>query len=677
MPDEVARVESPAAAGAAFGMASPSPVTARAVGLGLLIATLINLAMPYNDHYLYNTLLIGNHFPVIALVILMVLVMVVNLLARRFLGVTGLSTGELLLVWAMIGVSGGICSAGAMRYIPTWIAVPTYYSTGPGEYGDYVFKFLPDWLVLSRDPNSPAVKWFMEGLPRGQHIPWELWLVPVGAWILFMLLLFSANFAFVSLFFQQWALRERLIFPLVQLPVLMAEKPREGSLLNSFLGNPLTWAGFALPVILWGFNGLRSYFPAVPAIPTSFSFWNLFPDRPWSEFHLHDAKLFFIVIGFTFMLPSELSLSMFFFYILYRLSFVYIAWLGAGATGFWGQWSMRVDVFQYAGAVLAIAGFLFWTARQFIRDWWGRVAAGTADPVMDPIRPRPAFLLMAAGFLGMIAWQMASGAQWWVAVFSIVFLLCVILVLTRVTAEMGTISVHSSLVTYDLVTKLFPAGWFTGFSLNAVLMQRAMLGDLREILMPYVTNGLKAAAQARMHMGKVMAVFALTAAVSLATSAYSRIATGYKYGALNTDLWASIWSVNSYMGGVTSIQKNPPVFELAGPGDAKALPVNLAHGLTGAGMALALFAMRARLPWWPLHPLGLVTTTTWMMMSFWFSIFLGWLAKTLVMTFGGAQVYRRVLPFFLGLVLGESVMAALWIILGLFTGTPGISVLPP
>jgi len=46
------------------------------------------------------------------------------------------------------------------------------------------------------------------------------------------------------------------------------------------------------------------------------------------------------------------------------------------------------------------------------------------------------------------------------------------------------------------------------------------------------------------------------------------------------------------------------------------------------------------------------------------------------MSFGGAAVYRRVLPFFLGLALGECLMAVFWMVIGLATGRPGQPFVP-
>jgi hypothetical protein len=94
--------------------AAASPVTARAVAIGGFASLLILLAMAYNDYYLRNSLLIGNHFPPISIALMMILALGVNPLLR-WTGRTPLAPAELLLVWGMVGVSGGICAAGIMR----------------------------------------------------------------------------------------------------------------------------------------------------------------------------------------------------------------------------------------------------------------------------------------------------------------------------------------------------------------------------------------------------------------------------------------------------------------------------------------------------------------------------------------------------------------------------------
>ena len=58
-------------------------------------------------------------------------------------------------------------------------------------------------------------------------------------------------------------------------------------------------------------------------------------------------------------------------------------------------------------------------------------------------------------------------------------------------------------------------------------------------------------------------------------------------------------------------------------------------------------------------------------MSFiWFPVFLGWLAKLVVLRAGGLTGYRRAVPFFAGLVLGNYAVGSVWDILGVVFETP-------
>jgi hypothetical protein len=60
----------------------------------------------------------------------------------------------------------------------------------------------------------------------------------------------------------------------------------------------------------------------------------------------------------------------------------------------------------------------------------------------------------------------------------------------------------------------------------------------------------------------------------------------------------------------------------------------------------------------------------------WFCVFLGWLANALVRRYGGLHLFLRFRPFFLGLVLGEFLIAALWLALDALLGITGHNVFP-
>jgi len=62
----------------------------------------------------------------------------------------------------------------------------------------------------------------------------------------------------------------------------------------------------------------------------------------------------------------------------------------------------------------------------------------------------------------------------------------------------------------------------------------------------------------------------------------------------------------------------------------------------------------------PFHPIGFAVSVGWMMKLIWFPIFLAWLCKALIVKYAGGRAYRKVVPFFIGLILGEYMVGMLW-----------------
>jgi hypothetical protein len=67
---------------------------------------------------------------------------------------------------------------------------------------------------------------------------------------------------------------------------------------------------------------------------------------------------------------------------------------------------------------------------------------------------------------------------------------------------------------------------------------------------------------------------------------------------------------------------------------------------------------------------------TYPMNQMWFSIFLGWLAKTLITRFGGNESYQKLIPFFLGLILGDVAMMLFWLAINVYTGVMKYNLMP-
>jgi len=94
---------------------------------------------------------------------------------------------------------------------------------------------------------------------------------------------------------------------------------------------------------------------------------------------------------------------------------------------------------------------------------------------------------------------------------------------------------------------------------------------------------------------------------------------------------------------------------------------------TGIGGVFEGFLMYAqhRFYWWPLHPLGPVVGVGWLTGQIWFSALVAWLLKLLILKYGGARLFERVPPYFLGLILGETVVIGTWLGIDFLMGESG------
>jgi len=72
----------------------------------------------------------------------------------------------------------------------------------------------------------------------------------------------------------------------------------------------------------------------------------------------------------------------------------------------------------------------------------------------------------------------------------------------------------------------------------------------------------------------------------------------------------------------------------------------------GIGAALVATLLQSRLPWWPVHPLGLMLMFDGYVGYYALCIFIVWLGKLMVLKLGGIGFYRRVKPLSYGLIVG-------------------------
>ena len=290
-------------------------LTLKAVLTGVLGVIIICAVEPYNSFYARGTHLVDSYFPIGAFFLFLSIILL-NVLLQALKPGHEFTTAELLVIWCMMLVIEAIPYSGLVRYLFPALVAPMYFATPENEWQELFKPYLSDWVIPT---DEAAIKYFYEGLPSGEYVPWGAWFKPLLVWSAFVIVLYVVMLCLGVILRKQWVEKERLSFALVQIPAEMAQQPGFSNFKNSLLLNRLMWFSAILPVALHTLNGLHGYFPAVPNIPLYPGYSLRFTEKPWTALNGIHFSLFFSVIGFAYLIPTEISFSMWFFYLFYQL----------------------------------------------------------------------------------------------------------------------------------------------------------------------------------------------------------------------------------------------------------------------------------------------------------------------------------------------------------------------
>jgi len=172
--------------------------------------------------------------------------------------------------------------------------------------------------------------------------------------------------------------------------------------------------------------------------------------------------------------------------------------------------------------------------------------------------------------------------------------------------------------------------------------------------MPHQLEGLKIAERAGIDNRKFAFAIILATAIGIPASIWAYLHASYKFGVFTGFVGhESFGRLERWM--TTPMEANHPAI--------------IASGI-GLLFSFLLTFMRIRFFWSPFHAAGYAVSSTYTMNLFWFSIFFSSVIKWLILRHGGLKTYRRAIPFFLGLVLGECVITTLWGTLAIIIGRP-------
>jgi len=555
----------------------------------------------------------------------------VNLLLKRNFSNLALKNSEIAIIYVMVSVSTALAGHDIIRQLVPLMANPFWFATPENEWEELFFRHLPDWLTV---PNRHLLRGYFESdenFWQPQYI--NAWIIPILAWTGFVVLLLFVTLCINIVIRQQWIEHEKLSYPLTVMPVeVIADK-------SKLFSNKLVWIGFLIAFGLEMVAGLNYLYPSIPplkikyVLPTSI--------RPWNAMSWGFAIYVYpFAIGLTYLMPLDLSLSLWFFLLTWKLQPVILTMLGFNtAVGLMNE--------QRSGAWIGIGVIALLTSRNHIVSVVKQVLVRKID---DGLYYLAVFGLIFGTALMVLFWYHA-GLSPWVAIiyFVIYFVICV--GMTRMRAELGppTHELHGAhpdrLMVGFLGTRAIGAANLT----NTTLLSWLAYG-YRCHPMPHQLEGFKIGSYFDVRYRRLITAMILASIVGAFLSILLHVSLYHRFQFAR-------WGVGefNYLRNRILFPKEPNIEVMQ-------------HVGIGVAVTAILTVLKRRFIWWPFYPAGYAVSKGWAMTWMWFSIFLGWLAKRLLFSTGGVKYYRIMLPLFLGFIFGQFSAGSLWSLIGIITG---------
>lgn len=610
-----------------------------------------------------------------------------------------LTRAELMTIFAALVVTSGISTFGLTEQLVPLITTPynPEWNTPQSRWSQELHPNLRKELFIT---DGPAITEYREGLKYtldkqpliappdkdgfdswvawteyywkvATNLPWNLWVSPLAYWLIFVFGCYALFYSLSYTVLDFWATREKLIFPLAQLRETLLPDPESTHWLPAITRSPGFWAALAVAGGVFSYNacvrfGWLGDMGLVPQGMNLYTFASTVKDT-FLQGIAGGANgmrfaLMFTAIGIAFLLPLEISFSIWFYYLVTRVMFLALAGAGYGQTmmDFPSDWLYVQNqvTAQGMGALLVFSAFMLYRA---LKD--------TGSQSFSRSRPVKARLLSGLPVIGLVAsitvvtmwiwwmWQWNISYLIWAFVF-VLFLTLLTLGLMRITAEGGIywFQAHSSF--FHLWKMLALGKFLPGTIIGPLLPVYSVLFlDIKTFMAPNILDS------AKMHkdVGGSRTIYHLNMVISIVvavlTSVSFAIIMAYVRGAQRMHSWFYSNGPKSTMSTAQQAASSVPEFN-----------TSMACWALGGGLWVALSVFLRRTIFWFPHPVGYVMLINPMIHTLWFSFFIGWICKKLVVKYGGKNTFDKTRDIFIGLIMGEIIAIFGWAIFTMITG---------
>lgn len=592
--------------------------------------------------------------PVCALMVLAA----ANVGLRRWIPRFALAGWELALIYVFLSVANAMCAE--WTYVNA-MYIPTYALLADRNAWDkeHVLPHLPAWFYLT-DPAE------LEDYRRGgyglAHFLTRLtvWAKPIAGWTALFGLMCGAMLCINALMREQWTRREKLSFPIIQVPLLLT-KPESPAWRSGFL-----WAGFGVIFAIDMLNGFAFLYPALPTVNVRFLAGRLvdvipsMSNAPWVSLGWTSVGLFPYMAAIGLFMPTDLLFSCVFFFFARKALQFGMEMYGYEQGVFGGGWLVPAAPYfseQTWGAVFALFVGAIASSRGYLRELWRHILRNTGFDDSE-VKPRGSLVGLIACLGGLGALGYAVGLPPGLVVGYVGVFLVFSVVLTRMRAQVGP-PIHEMAFLGPHQVLLGIAG-FKALPEAATVKLYHLFFVANRIHrshpMPYQLEAFKigqtSGIPARTIFWTIVAAFVLGTAFG--NGAYAL--RGYIHGAQPG--WGEPGAA------ARTIAEQP---QSGGP----AAPLAM---LAGFGIVLLLDAVRFQTPGFPLHPVGYALSMNYGIDYCWFGLMVVLIVKLAVQRYYGLRGYERLRLVAIGVILGEFAAELIWSTYSMLTQSVAYSI---
>ncbi len=610
---------------------------------------------PINCYFLIQMELVRYTFPTWVapysnVIFILIAVLLINVLLRILKLKYTFGQGELLFLYVSLSFATTLAGCDILQAILSVLGHGFWFATEENEWQALFWHHIPTWLTVS---DKSALRGYYQG-DSSLYIPHHLqvWLPVVGAWLLLFSVIAFIFLCLNTILRKQWSQRERLTFPVIHLPHAMTN-PGSG-----FFKNKRMWVGFSIAAGISLFNGLSHLYPVIPEIPVTRRFFR-FQEPPLSLYGTIITAFYPFAIGIMFLMPLDVLISTAFFYFIYRNEVALsdaVGWKSIPRFPYLNE--------QTVGAFIGLIFFFAWTGKQHFKVViQNALNLGRAPPEQHSNEPMPYQVAVWGFVLGILLFAFllykAGMAIWLALTFALLFLITPI-VTTRIRAESGIFvhAYHWQAPRYILNTVIgtHRLGAQNLTALSVCFFNR----DYRPQMMPHQLEAFKIAEVANINPRRMLYTIIIATVFGGLIAFWVQLHLYYQFGADSG--YYGPWALGygrQYFSRLTNWITYPLDTDWIGV---------IFIGI-GFSVMMVLTYLRVKFFWLPLHPLGYVMASNQEMSDLWIPLVIALTLKWLILRHGGIQSYRRVVPFFLGLVLGDYLMGTTWSILNVLLNT--------